>query len=64
LKAKEFARSGFCRLFEGARSVTGPFLATLGATGAIVGVVAGLGELLGYALRVVSGRVSERTQLF
>ena len=48
--------------YEGARSVTGPFLATLGASGAVVGVVAGLGELLGYALRFFSGKVSERTR--
>jgi MFS family permease len=50
--------------YEGARSVTGPFLAILGASGAVVGTVAGLGELLGYGLRVVSGRLSERTQQF
>lgn len=37
--------------YEGSRSITGPFLQTLGATGAIVGIVAGLGELLGYGLR-------------
>jgi MFS family permease len=51
-------------VYEGARSVTGPFLAVLGASGAVVGVVAGLGELLGYGLRLVSGPVSERTQKF
>jgi MFS family permease len=50
--------------YEGSRSVTGPFLAILGASGAVVGTVAGLGELLGYGLRVVSGRLSERTQQF
>jgi predicted MFS family arabinose efflux permease len=50
--------------YEGARSVTGPFLAVLGANGLIVGVVAGLGELLGYGLRLVSGRLSEQTQKF
>jgi MFS family permease len=50
--------------YEGARSVTGPFLAILGASGAVVGVVAGLGELLGYGLRLVSGTLSERTQKF
>lgn len=50
--------------YEGARSVTGPFLATLGATGTIVGIVAGLGELLGYGLRLVSGTLSEKTQKF
>jgi MFS family permease len=50
--------------YEGSRSITGPFLQTLGATGAIVGVVAGLGELLGYGLRYFSGRLSERTGEF
>jgi hypothetical protein len=50
--------------YEGARSVTGPFMAVLGASGTIVGIVAGLGELLGYGLRLVSGRLSERTQEF
>lgn len=50
--------------YEGSRSITGQFLATLGTTAAVVGVVAGLGELLGYGLRLVSGRLSERTQKF
>jgi MFS family permease len=50
--------------YEGARSVTGPFLGILGATGTVVGVVAGLGELLGYGLRLVSGSLSEKTQKF
>lgn len=47
--------------YEGARSITGPFLATLGASGTVVGIVAGVGELAGYVVRLVSGRVSERT---
>jgi hypothetical protein len=42
--------------YEGARSVTGPFLATIGASGFIVGSITGFGEFLGYALRFVSGR--------
>lgn len=50
--------------YEGSRGITGPFLATLGASGTVVGIVAGLGELLGYGLRLVSGMVSERTQKF
>ncbi len=50
--------------YEGSRSITGPFLGTLGATGAVVAVVAGLGELLGYGLRLVSGTLSEKTQKF
>lgn len=50
--------------YEGSRSITGPFLATLGASALVVGVVAGLGELLGYGFRYVSGAFSERTGQF
>lgn len=47
--------------YEGARSITGPYLAILGANGAIVGFVSGFGELAGYALRLVSGYLADRT---
>jgi MFS family permease len=47
--------------YEGARSITGPYLAVLGASGTIVGIVAGFGELIGYGLRLVSGYISDRT---
>jgi MFS family permease len=47
--------------YEGARGVNGPFLALLGASGLAVGVIAGAGELLGYALRLFSGRLVDRT---
>jgi len=47
--------------YEGARSITGPFLAMLGASGAVVGTVAGLGELVGYVLRLFSGFLGDRT---
>jgi MFS family permease len=47
--------------YEGARSVTGPYLGMLGASAAVVGLVAGFGEFLGYALRLVSGYLSDRT---
>jgi MFS family permease len=47
--------------YEGARSITGPYLAILGASGTAVGITAGLGELIGYGLRLVSGFVSDRT---
>jgi MFS family permease len=46
---------------EGARSVYGPFLALLGANATIVGIVAGFGELVGYALRLVSGYITDKT---
>jgi MFS family permease len=44
--------------YESARSITGPFLATLGASGFVVGAVAGVGELVGYSVRLVSGRAA------
>jgi len=50
--------------YEGSRSILGPFLASLQANAFIVGVVAGLGEFLGYGLRLVSGRLADRTQKF
>jgi MFS family permease len=47
--------------YEGARSITGPFLAHLGASATVVGIAAGFGELLGYGLRLGSGYWSDRT---
>ena len=46
--------------YEGARSITGPFLWVLNASATVVGVVAGLGEFIGYALRLVSGYLTDR----
>lgn len=51
-------------VYEGARSVNGPYLKTLGVSAAIVGLVAGLGELLGYALRLVSGYFADKTRAY
>jgi MFS family permease len=50
--------------YEGARSLTGPFLGMLGASGFVVGAVTGFGEFLGYALRLVSGRSADRSRLY
>ncbi len=47
--------------YEGARSITGPFLQMLGASAAVVGFTAGVGELFGYALRSVAGFLGDRT---
>lgn len=47
--------------YEGARSITGQYLAVLGANGTIVGIVAGFGELIGYGFRLVSGYISDKT---
>ena len=46
--------------YEGARSITGPFLGSLNASATIIGIVAGLGEFIGYALRLVSGYLTDR----
>jgi len=50
--------------YEGSRSIVGPYLAQLGASGTAVGIIAGLGELLGYGLRMLSGRISDKTGYF
>ncbi len=47
--------------YEGARGILGPFLGSLGASAAIVGFVAGLGELMGYGLRSVSGYFADKS---
>ena len=47
--------------YEGARSVTGPFLAQLGATAAVISIVSGAGEFVGYALRAIAGYVADKT---
>ena len=47
--------------YEGARSITGPFLALLGANALIVGFVSGFGELIGYCIRLASGYFADRT---
>jgi MFS family permease len=51
-------------VYEGARSIIGPYLATLGATAVVVGAVAGIGDFLGYGLRVVSGYLVQRSRRY
>ena len=50
--------------YEGARSITGPYLFILGASATAVGFVSGIGELLGYALRLASGYFADRTKAY
>ena len=50
--------------YEGARGISGPFLGSLGASAAVVGFVAGFGELLGYGLRSVSGYFADKTHKY
>jgi MFS family permease len=48
-------------VYEGARSITGPFLASLGAGAFTVGLVTGAGEAAALALRLVSGPLADRS---
>jgi MFS family permease len=50
--------------YEGARSIIGPYLAWLGASGTVVGFTAGFGELVGYGLRFLSGAWADRTRRY
>jgi len=50
--------------YEGARGIVGPFLGSLGASAAIVGFVAGFGELMGYGLRSISGYFADKTHRY
>ncbi len=60
---------GFVSLFgdmtyEAARSITGPYLLYLGATATAVGFAAGFGEFVGYAMRLISGYLADRTKRY
>lgn len=50
--------------YEGGGSINGQFMATLGATAAVVSITAGLGEFLGYALRSVSGYIADKSGMY
>lgn len=51
-------------VYEGARSITGPLLAALGASAVLVGVVTGAGEAAALVLRLGSGVLADRTRRF
>src|SRR5580704_15632403 len=50
--------------YEGMRGTAGQFLLTLGASAAVVGFVAGFGELAGYGLRSVFGYLADKTHKY
>ena len=50
--------------YEGSRSIVGPYLAALGASAAIISIVTGFGEFVGYGLRLFSGRAADTTKKF
>ncbi|MGH2916251.1 MAG: MFS transporter, partial [Solirubrobacteraceae bacterium] len=47
--------------YEGSRSIVGQYLGLLGAGALAIAVISGLGEFLGYGLRMFSGRAADRT---
>ncbi len=51
-------------VYEGARSVYGPLLGSLGASALVVGAVTGAGEAAALILRVVSGSFADRTRRY
>jgi len=50
--------------YEGLRSISGPYLAFLGASATLIGVVSGIGESLGYILRLPSGYIADKTRAY
>lgn len=48
-------------VYEGMRSVTGPFLGSLGASALVVGLITGAGEAMALLLRLFSGPLADRT---
>lgn len=46
---------------EGASSIRGAYMAMMGASAAAIGFASGLGELVGYSMRYVFGRLTDKT---
>ena len=49
---------------EGASSIRGAYLSLLGASAGVIGFVSGLGELIGYSMRYVFGRLTDKTKRY
>ena len=47
---------------EGASSIRGAYLSLLGASAAAIGFISGLGELIGYSMRYVFGKLTDKTK--
>ncbi len=51
-------------VYEGMRSISGPYLASLGASAALVGLITGAGEAMALILRLVAGPLADRTHRY
>lgn len=49
---------------EGASSIRGAYLSLMGASAGVIGFVSGLGELIGYSMRYVFGRLTDKTRQY
>ncbi len=50
--------------YEGSRSIIGPYLGLFGLGGTAISIITGVGELLGYGLRPLSGRFADTSRKF
>ena len=48
-------------VYEGARSITGPLLASLGASAILIGLISGAGEAMALVLRLLFGSWADRS---
>jgi MFS family permease len=51
-------------VYEGSRAITGPFLASLGVSAVAVGAITGVGEAIGFAGRLGSGPLADKTRAY
>lgn len=51
-------------VYEGARAVNGPYLQSMAVNAAVVGLVIGIGEFAGYALRLLTGYFADKTKAY
>ena len=49
---------------EGASSIRGAYLALLGASAGTIGFISGLGELIGYSMRYVFGKLTDKSKCY
>ena len=49
---------------EGAASIQGAYLSLMGASAGVIGFISGLGELIGYSMRYVFGKIVDRTHKY
>lgn len=47
---------------EGASSIRGAYLALIGASAGTIGFISGLGELIGYSMRLLFGKITDKTK--